>query len=241
MDAKGRKCAYAHEHSRASSLTSYLGNANTVLRYVPQYYGSWGKIIGRSGHYGDIIPLGLKVYFLLVVAMTAPSRGRGDRPIGHCATRQNDIEVYRRRLPLRHLNRIRLTADRHVSTIVLSPLSCVMPCAHVTRIYIYKYDGFRESLRDFFSFSFSLSLSLPPSLCLSLFPPFFPDIVPHRLFLFLHSPRSRIAVSRSPRTPFETGRLALHGVYTLLSRYVSQFDVRRHNGAQGDQPPPRHI
>ncbi|EFN61920.1 hypothetical protein EAG_15749 [Camponotus floridanus] len=36
------------------------------------YYGSRKKIIGRPGHYGDIIPLGLKVYFLLVVAMTAP-------------------------------------------------------------------------------------------------------------------------------------------------------------------------
>lgn len=38
------------------------------------YYGSRGKIIGRAGHYGDIIPLGLKVYFLLVVAMTVPLR-----------------------------------------------------------------------------------------------------------------------------------------------------------------------
>lgn len=78
------------------------------------------------------------------------------------------------------------------------------------------------------------------SLCVLPFSPFFPDIVPHRLFLFLHSPRSRTAVSRSPRTPFETGRSALHGVYTLLSRYVSQFDVRRYNGAQGDQPSPHH-
>ena len=49
-----------------------------VMRYVlPRYYGSRGKIIGRPGHYGDIIPLGLKVYFLLVVAMTARRPGAG--------------------------------------------------------------------------------------------------------------------------------------------------------------------
>lgn len=50
-------------------LIPYYATRRSML---PLYYGSRKKIIGRSGHYGDIIPLGLKVYFLLVVAMTAP-------------------------------------------------------------------------------------------------------------------------------------------------------------------------
>lgn len=102
---------------------------------------------------------------------------------------------------------------------------------HVTRIYKYRarspsaIDGvLRESLCVIFlSFFLSLSVSsasLLPRSCRSV--PFVP------LPAFRSIARRRFALTA--RTPFETRRSTLHGVYTLLSRYTSHFDVRRHNG-----------
>lgn len=74
-----------------------LTSCCAVVRYVPpQYYGSRGKIIGRPGHYGDIIPLGLKVYFLLVVAMTGAVPGPGQpagRPLCRTAKRRRGLPM----------------------------------------------------------------------------------------------------------------------------------------------------
>jgi len=132
--------AHARAHSKASSLTSYLGNANTVLCYAlcvatVLWFTEKDNRPARSlwRHY----PVRLESIFSTRCGNDCAVILKPGRSAGHCAAQQNDVEAveaYRRRLPLRHLNRIRLTADRHVSTIMLSPLTRVMPRACNTHI-----------------------------------------------------------------------------------------------------------
>lgn len=102
---------------------------------LPLYYGSRKKIIGRPGHYGDIIPLGLKVYFLLVVAMTVPV------PVGRPAAK-----LYG---PLYSLAKRRWGSPTKITTSAPEPYSVndwqariddssspALGPEHITRIYI---------------------------------------------------------------------------------------------------------
>lgn len=142
--AKTRALERVRAHSRASSLTSYLGNANTALCYalcVAAVLWFTGKDNRPARSLWRHYPVRLESIFSTRCGndCAVPGPGRPAAALRRRAAaphdaKRRDVEAHRRRLPLRHLNRIRLTADRHVSTIVLSPLARVMPRACNTRI-----------------------------------------------------------------------------------------------------------
>lgn len=125
---------------------------------LPLYYGSRKKIIGRPGHYGDIIPLGLKVYFLLVVAMTAPV------PVGRRALHGPLYSMAKRRRgsPMK----ITASAPEPYSvndwqTRIDDSSSPALGPEHITRVYRYRRALRVRSMACFANHAvISLSLSL---------------------------------------------------------------------------------
>lgn len=155
---RARTIARAGIRVHSSSLTSYLGKMLITARSALAarcIMVHRGKIIGRSRprslwrHYPVRL---LKVYFLplrcvcvCIVrsvdcgasrravpsqrrANAEPSRAESRQAGRQAAVGRTDEAAKRRRLPLRHLSLIRLTTDRHVSTIVL-PSSLLLSSA----------------------------------------------------------------------------------------------------------------